>query len=440
MRPRNSSGAFSRPQRWISFYAGPLLAVLAVMTQSVSSAAVVVIDTPARELDAAAARAETFAPQDIEAMAKRRGMSLARAEYAMRLESATVGLEEQILTAWPDSYAGMWLSTTASPSLVLAFTDADPSRSEVAGAWFGFPASVDTVVVDHSLDELATLQLSIREERSRLQRGGRIGATYIDATRGHFDLDIDVRANRVVVYVEKATPQISTAFTDRWGGGRVIVREGVIRPQCTQNDCYATMMGGLTLQKFDLVQLCTTGFSALDGSGSGQRYVLSAAHCDTTSRYHADYWFGEVWDQQQSGRVDAERIIKGNSVWDMKGKVWLGSSDKRSIYTYITWGNMTVGTQVTKSGWFGGIQVGDILSKNYMPNAVPNSERFLLASYCGTPGDSGGGIVRNNTAYGIHHGNDNVLPHSACPTPENSVFGAINYAMTALDVDLMAGP
>jgi hypothetical protein len=421
------------------FIASIAIAVLVLRPDAADSARITELSRVATELDAAAASAESFRVEDIEEMAEVRELPLVIAEHAMRLESATVGLEERIETLWADSYAGMWLSTGSIPGLTIAFTDLDLARNATVANWFGYPAEINYVSVPNSMVELVALQRALRNDRLLLQAGGRIGVPDIDDTEGKFDLDIDVRLNRVVIVVGTVTNDVRKAFTNRWGDAWVVVKEGPVHPECAQTDCYDNMMGGLQLQTYQLIAICTSAFSALDGP---DEYVLSAAHCheSSASRYHAGHWFGEVWTQQRSGRVDAEAILTGGSAWEMKGKVWLAADDRRSIYYYITWASITVGTRVTKSGYVGGTQQGDITSKNYAPSGVPLSERFVLADYCGSDGDSGGGVLRNNTAYGIHHGGDDNGPNTNCPTPEESVFGAINYAMNALDVALQAGP
>lgn len=389
------------------------------------------------QLDRSAALLEESDPGDLAVMAERRHMSLATAERAMRLESATLGLEELINARWTDSFAGMWLSIDSEPGLFVAFTNSDRSRNGILADAFGYPDDIHFLVADHSLAELQDLQLQLRDARASMQSGARLGIQAIDDTKGQFDLDIDVRANRVVVRVERRTDSIATAFIGVYGREWIEVREGITHFQCLPTDCYDNMMSGL--QYGDAGgPWCTTAFSAGLSSNWSQKLFLTAAHCTdpNPARYHAGHYFGAYYGAAFGGRTDAARVLK-DAVWDMKARMWISASVRRSVCCYITWSNIQVGVQVVKGGGFSGTQYGDILGKYYMPSGVPDSERFVLASYCANPGDSGSGIMHSQTAYGIHHGADDVGPNTSCPTPENSVFGAINYAMDALDVDLM---
>lgn len=192
------------------------------------------------------------------------------------------------------------------------------------------------------------------------------------------------------------------------------------------------MRGGLKFTIENGVEGCSTAFSAVSGTG---RYVLSAAHCSGTVRRNGGSKYGDVENELKSSYVDAERIRRTNSNWTEAGRVWVSSSDQRAVKAYITWDNVVVGKRVLKSGHKLNTTYGDIKGKYYSPSYVPNSDRFITATYCSAGGDSGGSVMRSNTAYGIHSGRNKACGESG----SFGVFGSIGYAMGAMDVGLIAG-
>lgn len=196
---------------------------------------------------------------------------------------------------------------------------------------------------------------------------------------------------------------------------------------CTSADCRYTLRGGLKMDPTAGIP-CTSAFGAVS---SGSYYVLSAAHCEGVTRWHAGEQYGSVTLQVYQGRVDAERHFRPwPSAWYVSAAILIDGSVIRPIYYHITWVATMEGTTVGMAGARSGTRRGSIESKNYSPGQVPGGNRFLKADYCADTGDSGASIFNTNTAYGIHYGGG---PGGCSNNPyDYGIFGNIVYAKDAL--------
>lgn len=190
------------------------------------------------------------------------------------------------------------------------------------------------------------------------------------------------------------------------------------------------MRGGLALQP-----VCTSSFTAFTSTAY---YTLSAGHCSRDTglydRSHAGTSLGTVNLRLTQNRVDAERIIRQNSLWYMSASIFVETTDIRPIYRHISWESTAVNTFVGKSGKTTETTRGYITDKDYSPSWITNNpERFIVVDACAEPGDSGAPVFRNNTAYGILSGGSVI----GCPNGI-LVYGNILYAMQALQVSLLS--
>lgn len=254
-------------------------------------------------------------------------------------------------------------------------------------------------------------------------------------TGGSYTLGIRDSLNAVMVYLPAATADLRSAFEQTYGGN-VVLEERVIEPiSCTINDCRYELRGGIKIQPAaSTTAYCSSAFAAFSPNNY---YLLSAAHCSGTQRYHAGVHFGHVTDEEQVGYVDAERLYRPvPSQWYVGAGIRIDGTDIRPIYSHITWANTALNTWIGKSGARTDTTRGYIIDRDISLDYVPASSRFVLAELCARKGDSGGSVFRNNTAYGI------VSAGQEAVCNENSVmaFGNIVYALNAMQLQLLASP
>lgn len=382
---------------------------------------------------------ETIEEADIEATALALNTSKQQAERRIRIEGAAVSLQREVESRWPETTAGVWLSEAVEPALSVAFTEnAEANVEQLSGA-FPYPEILRPVTFARSLIDLQGIQRKIVAERTALQSGSApagLGPA-IRGTDGHYDIEIRVQDNLIIVRAEPPSDELVPEFRARYGEP-IEVERGVTEPDCTRVDCRFSMRGGLRIVGPSFG--CSTAFTAF-GPATGRRFVLSAGHCGGadfgSSRSNGGSQYGTMDRDVQEYRWDAERIVRTNQSWNEAGLVWVESFDQRPVHSYTGWSSQVIGTQVGKAGNTTGTTRGFVESKYYSPSYVPNGERFVTTSYCSGPGDSGGAIFRNNSAWGIHSGSTSSI---SCSDPQHfSLYGAIDYAIDELNVQLIGG-
>lgn len=265
---------------------------------------------------------------------------------------------------------------------------------------------------------------------------------------GHYDLDIDIHQNALVVIIEEASPAAIATFKALYGEDVIVEQGELAAPEsCTREDCRYTLRSGLRTTRPNLSP-CSTAFVVRRPDGT--RNILSAAHCGgvgvndvNEGRLHGGEQYGHVVAQQLGGRVDAERHNKSNP---FRTRAWIYVNDQNKeveVHDISTWSSLNVGTHACVTGAFSQnpTSCGSIKSKDFSPNpdAVPNGERFIRANYCAADGDSGGGVYRKDDwgkVHGIHSGGG----EADCgfrPDLDWSYFGHIEYALNALNVSLV---
>lgn len=381
-------------------------------------------------------RDATYSERDVAEIAEYLGVSLEEADLRLRLERASVGLEPELIKAFPDTFAGAWLNAKGEPGLTVALT-ADGDRAlGVIQSLFALPEYVSTVTVEHALRDLIDLQETMIADRAALQAGnardGMLSA--LSATKGEYDLDIDVHRNTVVIRVEEPNELLATRFADLYGAEMVVVEGNRSSPSaCTRQDCRYTLQGGLRVANANDIG-CSSGFSTFQ-PGSSFYYLLSAAHCTLADRYHGGEWYGYVSSQYMGGPRDVEAHYRPSTGWFMSATIFVEPTDIRPVRYHITWANTMQGTIVGKSGQATNTTRGNILSKYHAPWYVPSSYNFITASFCVSDGDSGGSVFNTNTAYGIVSGSGGF-----CGVDAYGIFGNIVYATDALGVAVLASP
>ena len=382
----------------------------------------------------------TYPEADVQSMAAANGTTPDEARTRMRIEDALIGFEPRLRARWPETFAGVWLTSGADPRVVVAFTGDDASvraaEAEAEGM-FLMPEVVDSRRSERALAELEDLQQRMIADRSALQAGHARGEPAIDRTRGRYDLDVDVVADRVVAFTPASSAaergEQQAAFDRRHGPGRVDVRRGVTNPSCSRANCQWTMRAGLKLVLAN-GGFCTSGFSAWTQSPV-EYYTLTAGHCEggELRSNGADGSYGQEGVEQVRWRVDAERIRHTLNPWVTQGRFFVSADDIRPVDEWTPYDLVVVGVEYGKSGATTGTTRGVVEGKHHSPWWVDDSSDFIRAAFCSDKGDSGSPVFRQNAAVGILSGGTD--PGPGC----TSIFGSIEFAKAALNVNLLAG-
>ncbi len=311
---------------------------------------------------------------------------------------------------------------------------------------FPFADTLTAVEVDRSLDDLRSAQDRRVDVRSA-SRSGRADSApaSIAATRGVFDVGIDVPANALTVSIGPDAPPAFDGDVARAARVPVHVERAgaATEARClTQNDCGTVMLVGLRITPTTSnAQWCSSGFIA--GSGS-TRFMLSAGHCynhATGARpfwHHGGRYFGGVTAWAQSGTADVMRV-RSESNFDLATKVYQPGADAWMLTSYMGWSNFFTGQFMTKVGVTTGRTSGTVTDVDVRPSYVSNPSRFVRATMCSDGGDSGGAVYANRAGTGILSGR---YPGQACNGFAGSnggptIFGAVDYAASRMGVTLL---
>jgi streptogrisin C len=388
-------------------------------------------------------------PEDVAWLAQDLGISEDEARRRMDIEDAAGELQGQLLDRWPDTLAGMWLSTEGPTTLTVAFTEnADDNVSEIAED-FEYPDVLRAEAAAHSITALQAAFSRAVDERGQAQRGQAPtdSPAALRQTQGRFDVTLDERGNGLILHADPLPPGLAGAASRRYGVP-VTANSNVSTPTCTRDNCTFSMRGGLRLSFSGT--WCSSAFTAY-GAATGNRFIVSAGHCGNSypstscaivpenesgaTRSNGGSNYGTVTGEFVRENIDAERIIRSYPSWTEAPVVWVESNDQRTMSGIMPYNNIVVGMQVGKSGVRTGTTRGYITSRSVAPCYVANSYGFLQADYCSLPGDSGGAVFRNNEAVGIVSGGTST--GTSCPSGHRSFFGSAQHAFSRLNLTLL---
>ena len=381
-------------------------------------------------------------PGDVAARAVDEAISTEEAERRFRVERAAAGLEMEAAARWPETFAGVWMDR-ADFGVRVAFTkDAARNVADLAEA-FPYAEELEASDAKISWGALASTKQKLGASRDALQRGEAPSAVppSLRATKGTYDLDVDLVSGAVVVRVADASAALRSEIAKTYGS-HVRVETGLAEPTtCSIYNCTYAMLGGIELQ-VGSTNLCSSAFSAFSGSA---RYVLSAAHCyvltGQTARSNASAYYGYTEAYSYSGPVDAERIRRSSS-WQESGKFFVEGENPRYVNFYMPYSGIVVNSYIGKTGRTTGTTRGYVLSKTVSPSYVSGSYNFISADFCVDGGDSGGAVWESTTAYGIISGKFTSgfcrpAPGRTQGTAGPGIFGSVETAFTTLGVSLI---
>lgn len=409
-----------------------------------------------------------FEAGDIASRAATENVSNDEALRRFRFEHAFAVLQAQAATRWPSTFAGGWIDVAQFGGR-LAFTDNAVANVTQLRGGFAFPDELYPVNAATSYAGLRALEDAVIAERNALQAGGAVSGLppSIAATRGAYDVSIDVIGGTVEVRAEPGEANLARAFQDRYGPSVTVSSTGVAHASsCTITDCRYAMMGGLELYMYNSTtnRVCSSAFTATNGSN---RFTISAGHCQVVDfvashRFQGappgggaqttDRKYGGSYSNVYTGSVDAERIIRNASVgsdprWRESSKIFMVGENPRNIDNYIARPYITIGAYIGKTGRTTGTTRGYVTRLNTAPGYIPNSTAtFIEADYCNRRGDSGGGVLQNHTAWGIHSGayfnktcriDSGTSVAGGYADGGTAIFGVLQDALSSLGLSLL---
>ncbi len=343
--------------------------------------------------------------QDAFEYAQRYHVPMAQARQRLQWQVLAGRLEEKLVVQYPGSFAGLWIDHAPVFRVVVLMTQPDKARTAVARMLTDSPLNdrVEIRYVDRTLGELRELKA--------------LAITAVTALGELADFDIDVRANRVVLYTRNQDQINHFLLSNRLALPRGVRVEEVEMLASPTADVYGGLPGGG----------CTLGFSVVDSNGN--LGISSAGHCIDTLFYTSSYLpiqgecYHDNYDVQwhTDGSHTARPRIKTGSV--TRDIYW---ADGRSL--------QPIGAHVCKQGNTTGFNCGSIVSKNFAPSYVPSANSTFIRVDGGStslslPGDSGGPWVNGHRAYGINSGR----------IGSDAIYMPINY-LSCLNVSVLTTP
>lgn len=191
--------------------------------------------------------ARTISEEDIADRQVAYSASRDQAIGRIRLEDAVNGLPDRLLSDYPTSFAGAWITASPNARVVVAFaglSDIEAAASAVR-QMFAYPDMLDVVEVSRSYTDLEDLQEDVL-----------VSDTLKDRTS--FAVAIDEQTNGVTVLLGLEDPRgsnaseaavIASELEAAFGVGAVAVevREPFQTAACTRANCQWTMRGGLLI-------------------------------------------------------------------------------------------------------------------------------------------------------------------------------------------------
>lgn len=342
-------------------------------------------------------------PLDVALLAADLGISMSAAEDRLVQQDEAGRLEAALAKEMPSRFAGLWIEESSDFQVTVAVVrGAETGARSIANA-SSLRGAVGVVGVEHSLSDLVAALTTLRSATERVP----------------FDLDVDLAENRVVVYTK------SEAELDTYLRANRLTLPAVATVKVVEelSQPAADIYGGLALS-------CGTSGFSVRSTVSGERGITAAGHCGNSQSYQgaplawrATRLFGnhdEAW-------FSAPGLFNVRSGWINDG---IGG---RNIIAVRHRDNQAIGAFVCKYGKTTLFDCGNITSKTFTPNWVPNAApTFITAKKQGVDmasgGDSGGPIFSSNAALGIvsgSFGSNNI---------DQVVYVAINYVEAGLSV------
>lgn len=175
----------------------------------------------------------TYAEGDIAARMSMESIDREEAIRRFRVEDAVAGILGPTIDAWwPETFAGLWITTPPNEfGVSVAFTSDPEAKVAELRELFPFPEDVRAVQAAVPLTELLSIQRTMLDDRTDLQNGVVRSdlPPVITRTQGRYSLGTGIPTNNLVVYVEDVSDELRDAFRSTYTS-RIILREGLSRP------------------------------------------------------------------------------------------------------------------------------------------------------------------------------------------------------------------
>jgi len=286
-------------------------------------------------------------------------------------------LQEELSTAYPDQFGGMYVDYVRARLVIPWVGDRDALED------LSLEAGIEVEDAEYSEAALIATQNAIDED---LASAGILADTWTDVISG-----------RVIVEVVEADVPLARALARGRSAADLLASQESVEVREVQQLAQEarSIYAGLATTS------CTSGFS-LRRTTDGARRGTTAGHCGNTQTFaSATSAFGSQWF---SGSRDLQTHIFSSShtvtaqLFDGSGLRWIRGYESRAA--------TTIGEAVCKFGKTTGNDCASVTSKTHNPSYVPDANStFIRVNKTGTDpfidgGDSGGPWYYVEDAYG----------------------------------------
>jgi hypothetical protein len=358
--------------------------------------------------DEPAENSDSSTPED--ALVRDWGVSQAEAATRIGRQDAIAAMEDQLATSFPGSFAGLWVDQADGGKIKVA-TTVPGITSGVAGENGLAPDLVVEMPAAHNLEELQ----SIAEDLAN-----RFGAVPADRQP---DSGVDVEANTVSITIHDPNDPDVAQILDgiRSDYGSVITTSVDSTPvrliDCARHKCLPPdrFRAGLEIVS-GVGRFCTSGFTATDATGNN--YVLTAGHCAGATWYHSGRVLGDLVLSVEGSRGDVEAIrVRSTPDWNPAALIYRLATDKGLTISSIAH-RISKNTYLCNVGPNAGNHCGMVL---YANRTFRGTRGLVETASCAAPGDSGGPVWRDHTAYGT------LVAANGCRTAEAQLLGTVTF-------------
>lgn len=348
----------------------------------------------------------------------------ASAERRLDWQGQAPSISKRLQTTLGDRFGGVWIEPATGRLAVGVVGDQPLAAAAIsaAAAGCGVGDAVDTVTVAHSQTEIKAASRWL---------GGRIAAVNETAPNALSSYS-DVSTSTVTLTVPRQgglTASQSRLVVDaqhRYGTLlRTQLDDTAVAPaQCGLLTCTPPLRAGVEIKNPS--ESCTLGFLARSNSDN-KLYAFTAGHChydssrtaNWTSQFDgADHVIGTVHNYVYGNLGDASIITVNNPApypqgWGPRAWVLVHSSADTAYdesYAVGAYDSPMLNSRVCKTGYAGGTDCGTYYQQDvtatYTNKDGTKTTMVALqrANFCVYPGDSGGPVYANHTAYGLVSG------------------------------------
>lgn len=348
----------------------------------------------------------------------------ASAERRLNWQGQAPGLSKRLQSILGDRFGGVWIQPATGRLAVGVVGNRSPAAAAVSSAATvcGVGDAVDTVTVAHSQKEINAASTWLGE------RIAAVNATAPNALGSYSD----VSASTVTLTLPRqggltaTQSQLVVDAQRRYGTLlRTQLDDTAVAPaQCGRLTCTPPLRAGVQIKNPSAS--CTLGFLARSNSDN-KLYAFTAGHChydssrtsNWTSQFDgADHVIGKVHNYVYGNLGDAAIIAVNNPApypqgWGPRAWVLVHSSADTAhneSYPIRAYDSPVLNSRVCKTGYAGGTDCGTYYQQDvtatYTNDDGTKTTMVALqrANFCVYPGDSGGPVYANNTAYGLVSG------------------------------------